>query len=64
MTADPEHHAVVFGRGPNDDFVWNLDGERRTMKRGKKLPGYNEVFAVFYPDFSLKDRRLVGMLHG
>jgi hypothetical protein len=64
MDADPDHRAVAFARGPNGDFVWNLDGEKRKIKRGKTLPSYEAIFEVFYPKISLDDHRLVEMLRG
>ena len=64
MTADPDHRAVVFGRGPDRDYVWNLDGEKHKIKQGKKLPSYETIFAAFYPEVGLDQHRPVEMLRG
>jgi hypothetical protein len=62
MDADPDHRAVAFARGPDGDFVWNLDGEKCKIKRRKGLPSYEAIFEVFYPDVGLDEHRLVQML--
>jgi len=64
MDADPTHRAVAFARGPDGDFVWNLDGEKRRLKGGNALPSYEAIFKVFYPSVSLDQHRPVQMLRG
>jgi len=64
MDADPDHRAVAFARGPDGDFVWNLDGEKRKLKRRKALPSYETIFEIFYPSLSLDQHRPVSMLRG
>ena len=64
MAADPEHRGVVFGRTFDGDYVWNLDGEKRSIERGDQLPSYETIFALFYPDIDVDGLRPTMMLRG
>jgi hypothetical protein len=64
MAADPDHRGVVFGRSFDGDYVWNLDGEKRSIEQGDQLPSYEAIFALFYPDVDLDRLRPVQMLRG
>jgi hypothetical protein len=64
MDADSEHRAVVYARGPDGDFAWNLDGEKREIERRRTLPSSETIFKAFYPDIDLDDLQLTQMLRG